>query len=344
MKETMRIFFLDAGRKYFSTTAICSILDSMGRAGFTHLILYLSDNQGFRIRLSDMTLKTAYGTYDLTPALGDGYSDGIMVPDGSDSYLTESDIETIMAYASAKGIELIPSINVPGHMGAILEQFPHLRCLGSRSSIDLTNQEAVDFAYTLLGKYAVYFAAIGCKHFHFGADEYANDIGTMGFDRIYKDGVMREFVRFINRAAKIVKAQGMTPMCFNDGICYANDTATYGAIDNDIIVCYWSCGWDGYDLSTPATLTKAGFRLVNANSSFYWVLGRPDWQVSADAAETFDVTVFNGGHVAESPAGSMLCLWCDRADTDGPDGGVAAAAAIAPVIEAFGKRTGIQIA
>ena len=338
MKETMRIFFFDAGRKYFGVPAICSILDSMGQAGFTHLILYLSDNQGFRMRLSDMTLKTDYGTYDLTPALGDGYRDGIMVPDGSDAYLTESDITAVAAYAAAKGIELIPSINMPGHMGAILEQFPHLCCSGSRSSIDLTSSEAVAFALALLDKYAAFFSALGCKYFHFGADEYANDTGTMGFERIYKDGVMRDFIRFINSAAELIKAHALSPMCFNDGICYANDTTTYGGIDKDIIVCYWSCGWSGYELATPATLTKAGFRLVNANSEFYWVLGRPDWQVSAEKAITFEPTVFNGGHTADSPAGSMLCVWCDKADTDGTDGGAAVAAAIAPAIIAFGKK------
>ena len=338
MKDTMRIFFLDAGRKYFGVPAVCSILDSMGNAGFSHLILYLSDNQGFRLRLSDMTIRTAYGTYDLTPALGDGYSDGIMNPDGSDAYLTESDIDEVIDYATKKGIGLIPSINMPGHLGAVLEQFPHLRCAGSRSSIDLQNPEAAAFAYALLEKYAAHFASRGCRYFHFGADEYANDTGTMGFDRIYKDGVMGDFVRFINHAAGIVKAQGMVPMCFNDGICYANDTSAYDPIDKDIIACYWSCGWSGYDLASPATLAKHGIRLINANSEFYWVLGRPDWQVSAEKAATFEPTVFNGGYAVESPSGSMLCVWCDRADTDGPDGGAAVASAIAPVIEAFGKR------
>ena len=150
---------------------------------------------------------------------------------------------------------------------------------------------------------------------------------------------MENFVSFINRAAGIVKAHGMIPMCFNDGICYNNDTAKYGKIDNAIVITYWSCGWSGYDLASPATLRDVGFRLVNANSSYYWVLGRPDWQLSVEKAAEFAPTVFNGGGIIDTPAGTMLCVWCDRADTDGTDGGTAVAAAIAPVIEAFGKSS-----
>lgn len=331
----MRIFFLDAGRKYFFPSAIRKILDSMKSARFTHLILYVSDNQGFRLRLRDMTLTTGYGTYDLAPALGDGYRDGIMTPDGSNSYLTANDIESICSYASESGIALIPSVNMPGHLGAILEHFPHIRFGGSRSSIDLQNPEAVAFAHALLEKYAAYFASLGCRYFHFGADEYANDTGAMGFSRIYGDGTMRDFVQFVNKCAGIIKSHGMTPMCFNDGIYYADDADTYGKIDGDIIITYWSRGWSGYDLAAPSTLANAGFRLVNANADYYWVLGRPDWQLDAKKAAEFDASVFNGGGTAPS-VGSMLCVWCDRADTDGTDGGDAVASAIAPVIAAFG--------
>ena len=79
--KPMRIFHLDAGRKFFSVASIKRILDTMAAAELTHLELYLSDNQGLRFGLGDMTVTTAFGTYDLTPCLGDGYEQEDKGPD-----------------------------------------------------------------------------------------------------------------------------------------------------------------------------------------------------------------------------------------------------------------------
>ena len=123
----LQLFHLDAGRKFFGVPALKSILDTMGESGFTHFQLYLTDNQGFRLALEDMTLNTSFGTFDLTPCLGDGYCEGPKSPSGCGKFHTAADLEEILAYAKSKGISVIPVINMPGHMGCILEQFPHLR-------------------------------------------------------------------------------------------------------------------------------------------------------------------------------------------------------------------------
>lgn len=73
-------------------------------------------------------------SYNLAEALGDGYSDGGKYPDGSGQYLTQSEMDEIIDYANRKGIEIVPCINTPGHMGAILEEFPQFRYSGSKSS------------------------------------------------------------------------------------------------------------------------------------------------------------------------------------------------------------------
>lgn len=123
------IVHVDAGRKYFSPTSIKAIIDNAAEAGFNQVELYLSDNQGFRFALDDMTVTTSTGnTYDLSAALGDGYtaSDG-KCPDGSDKYLTQSEMTDIIAYARSKNVEIVPCVNAPGHMGAILEEFSDFR-------------------------------------------------------------------------------------------------------------------------------------------------------------------------------------------------------------------------
>ena len=336
-----KIVHVDCGRKYFSPENIKKIIDNAAAAGFNQVELYLSDNQGFRFALDDMNVTTSTGnTYDLTPALGDGYSDGSKYPDGSGKYLTQSEMTDIISYAAGKGIDIVPCINVPGHMGAILEEFTQFKYSGSNSSIDLENAEAVAFALAITEKYATYFKSQGVKYYNLGADEYANDLSTMGFQGLYTSGKYQKFVDFLNAAAQIVINHGMTPRAFNDGIYY-NEDNTY-SINPAIQVCYWSCGWSGYNLASAQYIVNRGMDVINTHGDYYWVLGNTSWQCSADKASKFDYTSFQyrtgttGNGTISDPAGAMFCIWCDVGNANGTDGGAAVVSATADVIAAFG--------
>lgn len=331
-----KIFFLDAGRKYFSPDSVKKLLDAVSRAGLDTMELYFSDNQGFRFALNDMTLNTAWGGYDLTPALGDGYVQEGKAPDGSNRYWTEADVDEILNYAESLNIRIIPALNMPGHMGAILEHFPHLRYPGSHSSIDLRSAEARAFAHEILRKYAPWFAQRGCDFFNFGADEFANDLGVMGFEEIYKNGIMQQFVDFINELVETVTGLGLVPMAFNDGICYNNDSRTYGMIDNRLWVQHWTVGWNGYSPASPVTLANLGYHLVNTNQEYYIILGRCDYAERAQKAGQFQFSVYEGGVEAPETAAAMLCCWCDFANEFGTDDGAALTQLLPPAIEAFG--------
>ena len=336
-----KIVHVDAGRKYFSPENIKKIIDNAAAAGFNQVELYLSDNQGFRFALNDMNVTTSTGnTYNLTPALGDGYSDGSKYPDGSGKYLTQSEMTDIISYAAGKGIDIVPCINVPGHMGAILEEFTQFKYSGSNSSIDLEDTEAVAFALAITEKYATYFESQGVKFYNLGADEYANDLSTMGFQGLYTSGKYQKFVDFLNSAAQIVINHKMTPRAFNDGIYY-NEDNTY-SINSAIQVCYWSCGWSDYNLASAQYLVNQGMDVINTHGGYYWVLGNTSWQCSADKASGFDYTSFQyrtgttGNGTISDPAGAMFCIWCDEGNKNGTDGGTAVVSATADVIAAFG--------
>lgn len=338
------IVHVDAGRKYFSPTSIKAIIDNAAEAGFNQVELYLSDNQGFRFALDDMTVTTSTGnTYDLSAALGDGYtaSDG-KCPDGSDKYLTQSEMTDIIAYAKSKNVEIVPCVNAPGHMGAILEEFSDFRYTSgwqtSKSSIDLGNAEAVAFALAITDKYAKYFASQGCKYYNIGADEYANDLSSMGFENM-GSALYTKFVEFMNSAADIIVGYGMTPRAFNDGFCYNKNeyNSVTVAPSKAYEICYWSSGWGGYNVAPASTLSSNGYKLINTNGDYYWVLGNPSWQCSASKASGFDYTNFSGNTKISSPSGSMFCIWCDFGNTNRADGGTQVVSDTADVIAAFGK-------
>ena len=139
-------------------------------------------------------------------------------------------------------------------------------------------------------------------------------------------------MNYVNDVAAMIKADKMTPMAFNDGIYFANNTSG-GTFDTDIIVCYWSNGWSGYSPMPASDLAAKGFKLVNTNGSYYWVLGKTDAQCDAAKASGFDKTAFPGGTVS-NPVGSMFCIW---ADYPGAETEASVISKTAATIAAFGK-------
>lgn len=200
----------------------------------------------------------------------------------------------------------------------------------------MTNSTAVAFTQALLQKYINYFAGKGCQLFNMGADEYANDkykLGSMGFGNLQSDGKYGSYVTYVNKLAAMIKNAGMKPMAFNDGIYFNNNTSS-GTFDTDIIICYWSSGWGTYNPMPASTLDKMGFRLVNTDGSYYWVLGKTDTQCSANKASGFKKNSFPGNSTIDNPVGSMFCIW---ADYPGAETGESVISKTADTIAAFGK-------
>lgn len=145
-----------------------------------------------------------------------------------------------------------------------------------------------------------------------GADEYANDKftgGSMGFGNLQSTGKYSYYVTYVNQVAAMVKAAGMKPMAFNDGI-YFNSNTSSGTFDTDIVICYWSSGWSSYSPMPASNLASKGFKMVNTNGDYYWVLGKSDAQCDVAKAKSFDNNTFPGSTI-NNPAGSMFCVWCD---------------------------------
>lgn len=312
----LSIVMLDCGRKYFSVDSIKQIIDNAAAAGFNNVMLAVG-NDGMRFLLDDMSLTvngTTYSSEEVAAAIHTGNE---AYYNFTTDELTESEMDEIIAYAKTKGLGIIPVINTPGHMDAILDAAEALTgktCSynGSARTIDVTNSTAVAFTQAFVQKYVDYFAGKGCKYFNMGADEYANDMftsGSMGFGNLQNTGKYSYYVEYVNAVAALIKNAGMTPMAFNDGIYFNNNTSS-GTFNTDIVICYWSNGWDGYTPMPAETLASKGFKMVNTHGDYYWVLGKSNWQCNATKASGFNYKTFQGGTI-DNPSGAMFCIWCD---------------------------------
>lgn len=282
-------------------------------------------NDGMRFLLDDMSLAvngTTYSSEKVAAAIKVG-NKAYDASQTSYSYapttdeLTQSEMDAVLAYAKEKGMGVIPMLNTPGHMDAILDAAEALTgktCSynGSARTIDVTNSTAVAFTQAFVQKYVDYFASKGCKYFNMGADEYANDMftgGSMGFGNLQSTGKYSYYVEYVNAVAALIKNAGMTPMAFNDGIYFANNTSS-GTFDTDIVICYWSNGWSSYTPMPASDLASKGFKMVNTHGDYYWVLGKSDWQCNAKKASGFNYKTFQGGTI-DNPSGAMFCIWAD---------------------------------
>lgn len=335
----LSVVMLDCGRKYFSVDSIKQIIDNAAAAGFNNVMLAVG-NDGMRFLLDDMSLTvngTTYSSEEVAAAIHTGNE---AYYNFTTDELTESEMDEIIAYAKTKGLGIIPVINTPGHMDAILDAAEALTgktCSynGSARTIDVTNSTAVAFTQAFVQKYVDYFASKGCKYFNMGADEYANDKytgGSMGFGNLQSTGKYSYYVQYVNQVAALIKNAGMTPMAFNDGIYFANNTSS-GTFDTDIVICYWSNGWSSYTPMPAETLASMGFKMVNTHGDYYWVLGKSNWQCDAKKASVFNYKTFQGGTI-DNPSGAMFCIWCDYPGADSESNVISSTAA---TIAAFGK-------
>lgn len=351
-----RIIHLDCGRKYFSVDNVKSLINVMAAYGYNELELAFG-NAGLRFLLDDMSISftaengtTSYSDDDIRTAVVKGNENQNSSSDGS--YWTEADMMKILDYASSKNIEIVPLLNMPGHMNALLdgEQFHQYRISGigydengnkvqktSCTSIDPGKADAAAFGHVILQKYVNWFKTYNeahpdgkVKYFNFGADEVGNDIVNPFYASDLNPNRYDGCVEYINGCASIIEAAGMTPRAFNDFLYFYSSNVQ---IDKNIEVCYWNNQWGGSPYASATTISGRGHKMINTNSEWYYVLGVENEQKVVDnnlnhalnSVETYNYNDFfvlgrtNNKQTIADTAGVMLCIWCDNPKAAAPE-------------------------
>ena len=322
-----KVISIDAGRKYFSAEQLKRIIDKASELGYSDVHLLLG-NDGLRFLLDDMTITANGKTYasdDVKNAIIEGTKAYYDDPNGTT--LSQAEITELIEYAKSKGLGLIPAINSPGHMDAMLVAMEKLGIQNpqayfdkvSKTTMDLENEEAMNFVKALIGKYMDFFAG-KTKIFNYGTDEYANDAtNAQGWYYLKYYNLYGKFAEYSNTLAAMAKERGLQPMAFNDGFYYEDKDDV--EFDKDVIISYWSKGWWGYNLATPQYLASKGYKLLNTNGDWYYVLGnhKPDEAYPlSKALENSGKVPFNQLASTKYPevdlptVGSMLAIWADK--------------------------------
>lgn len=320
-KGKMNIVLLDAGRKYFSVAQIEQILDRMAADGYTDLEL-ATENNGCRFLLDDMSVKAngkSYSSDEVKNAIIAGTKKYYDDPNGT--YLTQKEMDELYTHAQSKGLNIIPLMESPGHMNALVYA---METLGVKSgsatpnatgniSMNIDDAAQSNFIRALLGKYKNYYKDHGSEWFNMGCDEVS---GYMP-----KDGKYNYYIDYVNMLSRQVKRHGLKPIMFNDILYY--DGNGEGQFDKDIAVAYWNVPAGSVQpAASVATIEKNGHRVFNHNCLFYYVVGSNEsvenitynpfsYKLAKASMHHLHYTDMSDGTKDDNILGACVSIWCD---------------------------------
>jgi hexosaminidase len=241
-----RGLMLDNGRRYFGPRWLRARIRELADLKLNQLHLHFSDDQGFRVASSSH------------PEIV------------SDPHLTKREVRSLVSYARARHIRVIPEIDMPGHMGAALARHPHLRLAPTR--LDVTKPAARRFTRELILEYLDLFPG---RYWHGGADEYLLPADYALYPRLerytrahYGAGAngADAYLGFVNWMDRLVRSRGRTLRVWNDGL--ADGRAV--KLRSDVVVDWWA----GHSGPSPRALVARGHRILNAGWwPTYYVVG-----------------------------------------------------------------------
>ncbi|MEV8150635.1 family 20 glycosylhydrolase [Arthrobacter sp. NPDC080073] len=193
--------------------------------------------------------------------------------------VTRDQARRIVEVAADLHLDLVPSLDMPGHLRHVLTVHPEFRlpsgAPGTDHALDITRDEAERFAQALIDDMAPVFSRSTC--WNLGGDEFVDfsrieDYRTLSgaaLERYGEEGTGFDLLTdFINRTATHLRSRGFAARVWNDGMLRSRVID----LDRDIVLTWWT-NWD-VQIRPLAQAVTAGYGLVNFNDSlFYYVLG-----------------------------------------------------------------------
>lgn len=198
-----RGYMLDVARHFFSKTEVKRILDIMATYKMNRFHWHLTDDQGWRIDIPEYPKLAQVGAVRKGSFVNAGGSSKFFddTEYGRGMYYTLDDLREIVAYAKNLNIEIIPEIDLPGHMVAAVAAYPEFSCDPtkkyevridggiSKDVLNIGKDETIDFLKCVLGHMAEVFPY---KYIHLGGDECPTDQWSKNADclkRVQDEGL-----------------------------------------------------------------------------------------------------------------------------------------------------------
>jgi len=168
---------LDCARHFFTVDVVKRYIDLLALHGCNQLHWHITDDQGWRFEVKALPDLAPKGSVRQQTVVG--RNSGIFDGQPYGGYYTQADCREIVAYAAERFINVIPEIDLPGHMQAALHVYPNLGCTGgpypvwqvwgvSDDVLCAGNPDVLTFLKTVYGELCDVFPS---KFIHIGGDE-----------------------------------------------------------------------------------------------------------------------------------------------------------------------------
>ncbi len=170
---------LDECRHFFGIEEVKRYLDIMEVHKLNKLHWHLTEDQGWRIEIKKYPRLTEVGSIRKGTCIKKDFTSHDGVPYGEGMWYTQDQIREVVAYAASKGIDVIPEVDLPGHMVAALAAYPELGCTGgpyevwtrwgvSEDVLCAGNEKVYEFLEDVLDEICELFPY---EYIHIGGDE-----------------------------------------------------------------------------------------------------------------------------------------------------------------------------
>ena len=319
-----RAFMLDCSRHFFPVETVKKVIDIAALHQLNQFHWHLSDDQGWRLEIRKYPRLTEVGSYRPGSPVegGEGY-DGIPVS----GFYTQAEAREVVAYAAERGIQVIPEIDLPGHMKAALASYPELGCTGGPYEVACEygvledvlcagRPETLDFVKDVLDEVMDIFPS---TYIHLGGDECPKgrwEACPRCQAKIRELGLKRSGLKsaeellqswFMDQALAHVEAKGRRAIIWNDVLVdWGNQVV--GAPSHKAVIAGWMrpvsseiAVDEGYD----AILCPCGHLYLSAG----------EWnKLTGDEyfRKVYDLDVKPDKHYL----GVEACLWAERVDSE----------------------------
>ena len=250
-----RAFLLDCGRHFFPLPTIKKVIDILALHQVNQFHWHLTEDQGWRLEIQRYPLLTEKGSWRAgSPVPGQEGHDGVPVS----GFYTQDQAREIVAYAAARGIQVIPEIDLPGHMKAALASYPDLGCTGGPYEVACEygvledvlcagRESTLDFVCNVLDEVMDIFPS---RYIHLGGDECPKarweacphcqqkiqELGLKADGAKTAEELLQSW--FMDQVAQRVEARGRRVIAWND-VLVGWDNVVSGAPSAQTVIAGW---------------------------------------------------------------------------------------------------------
>jgi hexosaminidase len=221
---------LDVARHFMPIAFVRRFVDLLALHKLNVLHLHLTDDQGWRMPVPGYPRLTEVGGWRSESMIGPAGSTRFDDNPHGGAYTT-AELRDLVAYATERGVTVMPEIEMPGHARAALAAYPHLgnfpdrhlpvwTSWGVSEEVFGVQESTMDFCRAVLVEVMDVFPS---RHIHIGGDECPTTEwhqSPLALSRVRSEGLSGPdslHPWFLGRISEFLLDHGRTPVCWDEG-------------------------------------------------------------------------------------------------------------------------------